>query len=66
MVSALKEGAASSLMAISEVRTKVPEGAYAVDVEGTSLDEPIATGYAPAAASTSSAILPLSRYVHDT
>jgi hypothetical protein len=62
LVSALKEGATSSLMVVPEVKTEVPEGAYAVDVEGAYLDESRATGYAPAAANTSSPVLPLSRY----
>jgi hypothetical protein len=66
LVSALKEGATSSLMAVPEVKTEVPEGAIAVDVEEASHDEPRATGYAPAAASTSSPVLPLSRYAQAT
>ena len=49
-------------MAVPEVKTEVPEGVYVVDVEGTSSDEPKAKGYAPAVVSTSSPVLPLSRY----
>jgi hypothetical protein len=39
-VSALKEGATSSLMVIHEVKLEVPEGIYVMDVEGTSLGNP--------------------------
>jgi hypothetical protein len=53
-------------MAVPEVKTEVPEGAIAVDVEETSPDEPIATGYTSAAASSSSQVLILSRYPQAT
>ena len=66
LVSALKEGAASSLMAVPEVKSEVPEGVYVVDVEGASPGEPKDKGSAPTAASTSSPILPLSRYAQAT
>jgi hypothetical protein len=61
LVSALKEGATSSLMAVPEVKTEVQEGVYVVDVEGASPINPTAQGQAPTAASTSSPVLPLSR-----
>ena len=59
LVSALKEGAASSVMAIIEVKSEVPD---VVDVEGACSGEPKNQGSARAAASMSSPILPLSRY----
>ena len=62
LISTLKEGAPSSLMAVLEVKSEVPEGVYVVDVEGASLGKPKDKGSAPAAASTSSPILLLSRY----
>ena len=65
LVSTLKEGATSSLMAISEVKLEVPEEVYVMDVEGAS-GEPKNKGFAPVAASTSSPIFPLSRYVQAT
>ena len=66
LVSALKEGATSSLMTVLKVKTKVLEGVYVVDVEEASFDEPRAKGYTPTAASTSSPTLPLSRYTQAT
>ena len=62
LVSALKEGATLSLMAVPEVKSEVPEGVYVVDVEGASPSEPKDESSAPAAASTSNPIFPLSRY----
>ena len=62
LISALKKGATSSLMIVSEVKSEVPEGVYVVDVEGDSLGEPKGKGHAPTTASTSCPILPLSRY----
>ena len=53
-------------MTVSEVRSEVPEEVYVVDVKGASPGEPKAKDHAPAAASTSSPILPLSRYVQAT
>ena len=46
--------------------TEVSDGIYVVDVEEASLDEAMAKGYAPTAVSTSSHVLPLSRYVQAT
>ena len=66
MVSVLKEGAVSNLMAVLEVKSEVPEVVYVVDMEGTSTDKPRAKGHAPVAASTSSLVLPLSCYAHAT
>ena len=63
LISALKEGAISSLMAVLEVKSEVLEGAYVVDVEGASPGEPLAKYHAPATTSTSSRLLPLFRYV---
>ena len=62
LVSAFKEGATSSLVAVPDVKLEVPEGVYVVDVEGASLDEPRAKGHAPIAASTSSLVFSQSRY----
>ena len=62
LVSALKEGSTSSLMAVSEVKSEVPEGVYVVNVQGISPSEPKDKGSAPTVASTLSPILPLSRY----
>ena len=62
LVSALKEGATSSLMAVPKVKSEVLEGIYVVDVEGASLDEPKDKGSAPAAGSTSSPFFSLFRY----
>ena len=59
LLSALKEDVVSSLMAVPEVKSEVSEGVYVVDVEGASPSEPNDKGSAPAAASTSSPILPL-------
>ena len=56
LVSALKDRTTSSLMAVLEGKSEVPEVIYVVDVEGASPDEPKAKGHAPAAASTSSPI----------
>ena len=53
-------------MAVSEVKSEVPEGVYVVDVEGASLGEPKDKGFAPAVASTLSPILPLSCYAQAT
>ena len=53
-------------MAVPKVKSEVPEGVYVVDVEGDSPSEPKDKGFAPAAASTSSPILPLSRYAQAT
>jgi hypothetical protein len=66
LVSAFKEGATSSLMAVLEVKTELPEGVYMVDVEGAFPGEPLLKGYAPATASTSSPSLPISRYAQAT
>jgi hypothetical protein len=41
LVSALKEGATSSLMAIPEVKLEVPEGIYVIDVEGVFPSKPL-------------------------
>ena len=54
LVSALKEGATSTLMA--DVKSEMPEGVFVVDVEGST----------PATASTSSPSFSLSRYAHAT
>ena len=62
----MKEGATSSLMAVCEVKSEVPEGVYVVDVEGASPSEPKDKGYAPAAAGTWSPILPFSCYAQAT
>lgn len=51
MVSTLKKGATSKLMAIPKVKKKVLERIYIKDVEGASFDEPWGKGHA---ASTSS------------
>ena len=56
LVSALKEGEASSLMAVFEVKSEVPEEIYKVDVKGDFLGKPKDKGHAPAMASTSSPI----------
>ena len=56
LVSALKEGTASSLMAGPHVKSEVSEGIFVVDVEGA----------VPATATTSSPSLSLSRYAHAT
>ena len=53
-------------MAISEVKTEVPEGIYVVDVDRVSPNDPRAKNYAHTAASTSNPILPLSRYAQAT
>ena len=53
-------------MAILEVNSEVPEGVYAVDVEGASHGEYKDKGHALAAASTLSPILPLSHYAQAT
>ena len=65
LVSALKEGAASSLMAVSEVKMEGQEGVYMVDVGRASPINPTAQDQAPAMASMSSPVPPLSRYAHD-
>ena len=62
LVFALKEGATSSLMVVSEVKSEVPEEVYVVDVEGAFPGEPKDKGLTPATASTLSPILLLSRY----
>ena len=62
LVSTLKEGATSSLMADPEVKSEVPDGIYVVDVEGASHGELLPKGPALVMMSTSSQILPLSRY----
>ena len=49
-------------MAVPEIKAEVHEGVYAVDVEGDSHDDPRVKGHAPVAVSTSSPVLPLSRY----
>jgi hypothetical protein len=66
LVSALKEGAASSFMAVPEVKMEVQEGVYVVDVEGASLINSTAQGQALAAASASSPVLLLFRYAQAT
>ena len=66
LVSALKEGATSSSMADSDVKTEVSEGVYVVDVKGGSLDWPKAKSYASTTVSMSSPVLPLSRYAYAT
>ena len=66
LVSALKEGATSSLMAVPKTKSEVPEEVYVVNVEGASLGEPKDKGSTPAAASTLSPILPLFRYAQAT
>ena len=66
LVSALKEGAASSSMVIPKVKSEVPEGVYVVDMKGASHGEPKDKGFAPVVATTSNPILPLSRYVKAT
>ena len=66
LVSALKQGVASNLMAVPEVKLEVPEGVYVVDVEGASPGEPKDKDFASATARTSSPILPLSRYAQAT
>ena len=63
LVSTLKEGAASNLMAVLQVKSEVPEGIYVVDVEGAS---PGDKDSAPVTASTSSPVLPFSCYAHAT
>ena len=60
LVSALKEGAASSLMAVPQVKSVVP------DVEEVSPSEPKDKGSALTVASMSSPILPLSCYAQIT
>ena len=62
LVSALTEDTSSGLMAILEVKSKAPEGLYVVDVEGDSLGESLPNDHAPAAASTSNPVFPLSHY----
>jgi hypothetical protein len=53
-------------MAVHEVKTEVQKGVYVVDVEGASPINSTAQGQAPAVASTSSPVLPLSRYAQTT
>ena len=66
LVPALKEGTASSLMAVPEVKSEVPEEIYVVNVEEASPGKPKDKGSAPTATSTSSVIFPLSRSTQAT
>ena len=62
LIFALKENATSYLMAIPEVKLKVPEGEYVVVLEGDSLGKPKNKVPIPASVSTLSHILLLSHY----
>ena len=61
-VSALKEGATSSLMAVLEIKPEVSKGVCVVDMEGDPLGEPKDMGPTLTAANTLSPIIPLSPY----
>lgn len=65
LVSALKEGVASRLLAVYMVKTLQVEGIFIVDVEENFLDKSKKKIHAPISTSLSGPIFPLSRYIQN-